>query len=230
MAKSKPKCNYDFHSDLCLDFDGLFDNDFRRGSSTLGSVLGSSVGSVLGSVLGSAASGLFSRFFNMVIRLFRSSRNCVASGPYIEFHWLFNNDILFCLSSVLWLPSGLYIDIRIDIFFLSSLSWAAFTFDINTVELYSQLLWNGTENMKKKYWNLGEIWRCHRSRTIMSMQFSRIGIEKIVDMNSPLLSKYCSRENDFQYVAPKPLIVSEKYTSNTMEKEKQTKLKHLSGN
>lgn len=40
--------------------------------------------------------------------------------------------------------------------------------------------------------------RMNRRLTIISMQFSKIGIEKTVDMNNPLLSKYCCRENDLQ--------------------------------
>lgn len=50
------------------------------------------------------------------------------------------------------------------------------------------------------------------------MQFKRIGIENTVDMNKPLLSKYCSFEKDIQCFAPNSLIVSEKYTSNTVIK------------
>lgn len=56
------------------------------------------------------------------------------------------------------------------------------------------------------------------------MQFSRMGIENTVDMNRPLLSKYCWRENDLQWRAASSLIVSEKYTNNTaMKKEVREK-------
>lgn len=53
------------------------------------------------------------------------------------------------------------------------------------------------------------------------MQFNRIGIENTVEMNKPLLSKYCSRENDRQFLAANSFIVSEKYTSNTKMKNKE---------
>lgn len=52
--------------------------------------------------------------------------------------------------------------------------------------------------------------------TIISMQFNRIGIENTVEMNRPLLSKYCSRENDLQFFAANSFIVSEKNTNNTV--------------
>lgn len=69
--------------------------------------------------------------------------------------------------------------------FRCSFSWAIFNFDINCVELYSQL-------------------------PIISIQFNRIGIENTVDMNRPLLSKYCWRENEVQCRAANSLIYSEK--------------------
>lgn len=47
------------------------------------------------------------------------------------------------------------------------------------------------------------------------MQFNRIGIENTVDMNRPLLSKYCSREKDLQFLAASSFMVSEQYTNNT---------------
>lgn len=74
--------------------------------------------------------------------------------------------------------------------FRCSFSWAIFNFDINCVELYSQL-------------------------PIISIQFNRIGIENTVDINKPLLSKYCWRENVVQCRAANSLIYSEKYTNNT---------------
>lgn len=74
--------------------------------------------------------------------------------------------------------------------FRCSFSWAIFNFDINCVELYSQL-------------------------PIISIQFNRIGIENTVDINKPLLSKYCWRENLVQCWAANSLIYSEKYTNST---------------
>lgn len=59
------------------------------------------------------------------------------------------------------------------------------------------------------------------SLTTIIIQFRRMGIENTVDMNNPLLSKYCSLENDFQYLAPNSLIVSEKNTSNTERKTRK---------
>lgn len=58
------------------------------------------------------------------------------------------------------------------------------------------------------------------------MQFNRIGIENTVDINNPLLSKYCSRENDFQCIAASSFIVSEKYTNNTVEEKFKMKYYH----
>ena len=49
-----------------------------------------------------------------------------------------------------------------------------------------------------------------RELTIISMQLSRIGMEKTVEMKSPLLSKYCCRENDRQWIAATSLIDSVK--------------------
>lgn len=75
-----------------------------------------------------------------------------------------------------------------------ALSWAIFNFDINWPELYS-----------------------HDDTS--SIQFSKIGIENTVDINNPLLSKYCWRENVVQCRAANSLIVSEKYTNNTVNKQ-----------
>lgn len=50
------------------------------------------------------------------------------------------------------------------------------------------------------------------------MQFSKIGIENTVEMNRPLLSKYCSRENNRQFIAANSFIVSEKYTNRTAKR------------
>lgn len=65
--------------------------------------------------------------------------------------------------------------------------------------------------------------------TIISIQLSKIGIEKTVDMNKPLLSKYCCRENDLQWMAANSFMFSEKYTSNTAAwKEKKVKFNNMS--
>lgn len=54
------------------------------------------------------------------------------------------------------------------------------------------------------------------------MQFRRIGIENTVEINNPLLSKYCCFENARQFFAAISFIFSEKYTNNT-EKESTNK-------
>lgn len=45
---------------------------------------------------------------------------------------------------------------------------------------------------------------------IINMQTKRTGIEKNVEMNSPLESKYCCFENFCQFAAASSLIYSEK--------------------
>lgn len=49
----------------------------------------------------------------------------------------------------------------------------------------------------------------------MIIQFNNIGTENTIDINNPLLSKYCCLENICQLVEANSLILSEKYTSNT---------------
>jgi len=51
--------------------------------------------------------------------------------------------------------------------------------------------------------------------TINSMQLSKMGIEKTVEINNPLSSKYCCFENVFQFSAAYSLMLSEKYTTDT---------------
>lgn len=50
------------------------------------------------------------------------------------------------------------------------------------------------------------------------MQFKRTGIETVIDMNMPLLSKYCCRENEAHFWAAISFMLSEKYTSDSSTK------------
>lgn len=53
--------------------------------------------------------------------------------------------------------------------------------------------------------------------TIKIIQLSSKGTQTTVDINSPLLSKYCWREKDFQLMAAYSLINSEQYVITTKE-------------
>lgn len=50
------------------------------------------------------------------------------------------------------------------------------------------------------------------------MQLSKMGIENTVDINRPLLSKYCCFEKERQFIDAYSLIDSEKYTADTEKK------------
>lgn len=51
--------------------------------------------------------------------------------------------------------------------------------------------------------------------TTINMQFIKIGTENTTEMKRPLLSKYCWRENIFQFEEATSFIFSEKYTKST---------------
>lgn len=53
--------------------------------------------------------------------------------------------------------------------------------------------------------------------TTIIIQFNSIGTEKTIEIKSPLLSKYCCRENSAQFLEANSLMLSEK---NTMSTEK----------
>lgn len=63
--------------------------------------------------------------------------------------------------------------------------------------------------------------------TIKSIQFNSIGIENTVDINRPLLSKYCCLENECQFMAAYSFMDSEKYTADTKKGGKRIQIINL---
>lgn len=59
-------------------------------------------------------------------------------------------------------------------------------------------------------WRNGHIKHVLLVLTTIIIQFSNIGIENTTDINRPLLSKYCCRENKAQLFAATSFILSEK--------------------
>lgn len=135
---------------------------------------------------------------------------------------MLQNYFLLILTAARWLL--LLILVLFLFLLLLAFSWAARIVDITSVAVYSQLtckiakIQNIYSNVHNNAYWITNCLCTTKTRTIISIQVSRIGIENTVDMNSPLLS-ICWRENSRECFVANSFIFSDINTANTGNSE-----------